>query len=30
MDQTTIGEYIFKQLMMQEQLPGKDDFVLKL
>lgn len=29
MDQTTIGEYIFKQLMMQEQLPGKDDFVLK-
>ena len=29
MDQTTIGEYIFKQLMIQGQLPGKQDFVLK-
>lgn len=29
MDQTTIGEYVFKQLMIQDQFPGQDDFVLK-
>lgn len=29
MDQTKIGEYVFKQLMTQDQLPGKDEFILK-